>query len=120
MAKQKITQAQESPANADGWIPVTFTNSWVNYDTTTFGACAYRKDASGTVFLKGLVKTGTMGTGIFTLPAGYRPEKTCHIATIANGAFAGINIAYATGIVMAQYGSNVWFSLDGISFLGEL
>lgn len=48
-----------------------FQNSWVNvggsYDTAAF--CKI----GGITFIKGSVKTGTLGTTVFTLPVGYRP-----------------------------------------------
>lgn len=84
-----------------------------------FGAPArpvsYYKDAAGFVHLQGLVKSGVLGTTAFTLKAGYRPAGTLFLATVSNGAFGSLTIT-AAGDVVPGSGSNVWFSLDSISF----
>lgn len=98
-----------------------FTNSWVNYDGgTSFPVAAFYKDPTGRVFLKGMIKSGTVGTTVstakaFTLPAGSRPTKDTPFATVANGAFA-YGWVRSTGEVQPESGSNAWWSLDGISF----
>ena len=51
-----------------------FQNSWVNYyGGTTYDTAAFYKH-NGIVYLKGLVRSGTLNTTIFTLPVGYRPD----------------------------------------------
>jgi microcystin-dependent protein len=49
-----------------------FTNGWINYGGV-YGNLMFRKDPLGKVQLRGAVKNGTLGSSIFTLPAGYRP-----------------------------------------------
>lgn len=98
-----------------------FNGAWVNFDATTFPPARFYKDPSGIVRLEGLVKTGTIGTHIFDLPVGYRPEKWLHIATASNGAFGmleitGVNHATTPGRVVASAGNSAWFSLSGIEF----
>lgn len=99
-----------------GWTAVTFQNSWVNYDGN-YNQCAYLRDPAGFVHLRGLVKTGTIdgSASIFTLPVGYRPQYRELHSTFSNGAAARVDITTA-GAVIPSPGSNVWFSLDGISF----
>lgn len=101
-------------AVAEQWTAPSLTNSWVNFGSA-FNPVGYWKDNNGTVFLRGVVKSGVMGSSIFTLPAGYRPANRPLCATISNDAFARVDI-FATGEVMPQVGSNVYFSLDNISF----
>lgn len=94
----------------------SFENSWVNFDSSTQATAAYRIDALGYVHLKGLVKDGTVGDcAIFTLPAGYRPEKIIRFAVTANGAFGEVGVK-TTGLVRLGVGNNAYGSLDGITF----
>ncbi len=104
----------------ESWTAPTFQNSWVNYDTT-YNQVGYFKDKYGIVHLRGLVKSGTVGgsTPIFTLPEGYRPIKRCIFVTISNGSIGRCDVK-DTGEVIANNGSNSWFSLEGISFRAEL
>jgi hypothetical protein len=91
-----------------------FQNLWVNYDATHQQA-GFWKDPWGVVHLQGLVKTGTVPANIFTLPAGYRPALESNHVIAANDAFGRVAVK-ADGSVYMAIGSNVWTSLDGISF----
>lgn len=91
-----------------------FTGTWVNFGGTNESA-QYMKDTMGFVHLGGIVKTGTIGTSIFTLPVGYRPEEAKVFAVASNGAF-GVCTVNPDGTVVASSGSNVYFSLSGITF----
>ncbi|QDP44227.1 hypothetical protein KGG70_gp57 [Streptomyces phage Celia] len=66
------------PANDTGWITPTLINSWVVYGSP-YTAPAYRK-INGRVFLKGLVKNGSVGFSIFILPVGFRPPEYMHLS----------------------------------------
>lgn len=117
----------------NSWIEVgsggsapAFQNSWINYDNT-WESCAFRKDTSGYVHLKGLVKSGTIGTAtaIFILPVGYRPRtgRAMIFCCQTNQTIGRINIRNATGnegYVCCEVGNNAWVSLDGISFKAEV
>lgn len=94
-----------------------FENSWVNYDSL-HNSAAFYKDPFGIVKLKGLVKTGTIGTAIFTLPTNYRPDKYCVYPIIANDAIATLNVL-DDGQVVPTTGSNVWLSIDFVSFRAD-
>ena len=96
------------------WMAPTFENSWVNSGGSVNPA-GYMKDSLGFVHLRGSVKTGTAGTAIFTLPAGYRPAYKEVQVTVENGAIASIDIE-ADGLVSNQIGGNTALSLDGITF----
>lgn len=91
-----------------------FAGTWVNFGGTNESA-QYYKDPFGRVYLGGVVKAGTIGTTIFTLPAGYRPEEAKIFAVASNGAF-GICTVNPDGTVVASSGSATYFSLSGISF----
>ncbi|KAA3660334.1 MAG: hypothetical protein DWQ10_06915, partial [Calditrichaeota bacterium] len=92
-----------------------FQNSWENY-SNTFNQAAYFKDSMGIVHLRGLVKKGTIGTHIFILPNGYRPPKRELMVACTHPNIAGRVDIWNDGKVVAQGGSNLWISLDGITF----
>jgi hypothetical protein len=96
------------------WIAVSaFTNAWVNFGAPQFAA-AYRL-VGNRVYLRGCIKTGTIGTTAFTLPAGYRPQATVGFACASNSAFGQARVG-TTGAVVIDAGSNVQFFLDTIAF----
>lgn len=108
----------------DNWIAPTFSGTWANYDVTPgWSHAGYRKDASGFVHLRGLVKDGTANSTIFTLPVGYRPAQQEMFIVPASGGPARlrVNVAgtvytdAATGFVSA----NAYVSLSGIKFKAE-
>jgi hypothetical protein len=100
-----------------------FQNGWVNYDTAshndaTYQHAAYRRDVNGIIHLTGLVKNGTIGLPIFTLSGTNCPWFYQALPVISNNALARLTVQYVTPTcgVWAETGSNVWVSLDGISF----
>lgn len=114
------TDLVDGTADADWQIP-TLLNGWVNYSATPgYEHAGYYKDSAGIVHLKGLVKSGTVGSGyaIFILPAGYRPAEQHIFATISNSAIARCDVSN-DGWVRTPIGSNLWFSLSGLSFKAE-
>ena len=100
-------------AAMDPWIAPTLLNGWVNY-SSQYNPAGYFREA-GIVYLRGLVKSGTIGLSVFTLPAGYRPEFQELLVAVSNAALGRCDITVA-GAVLTTAGSNVWFSLDGITF----
>jgi hypothetical protein len=96
------------------WIAATLLNGWVN-DGTGYETVGYYKDEFGIVHLKGRMKSGTVGTQAFVLPVGYRPSLSISFAIPSNNLF-GQCVIQNNGNVIAMTGSNVSFSLDGISF----
>ena len=95
----------------------TLLNSWVNYGGSRKVA-GYYKDVIGIVHLEGVIASGTTTspTNIFTLPVGYRPTGgRVYFSTTSNGAHAS-GFIETTGLVYFESGSNVAFSLNGISF----
>jgi hypothetical protein len=103
---------------APPWIDVAagigFQNSWVNFGSP-FALAAYSCDAFGIVRLRGVVKAGTVGAVMFTLPAGFLPLSKLIFAADSNSAHGKVTIDSA-GNVMLAAGSNVNASLSGISF----
>ena len=91
-------------------------NSWVNFDTN-WQAARFIKDAAGVVHIEGLVKSGTIGQVIFTLPVGYRPAKEFLISTNSNNAVARMDV-YDDGTVVPADGSNVFYSIHVSFYVG--
>lgn len=57
------------------WLSVTtFLNSWVNFGGV-YRPAQYTKDPMGFVHVRGIVKSGSVGTFIFQLPVGFRPLR---------------------------------------------
>lgn len=97
------------------WTAPTLSGAWVNYGGA-FSTAGYRKDSNGVVHLRGVVKSGTIGTAIFTLPAGYRPSMDMIFPVISNSTIGQINVTASTGVVQCNIGNNASVTLDGITF----
>lgn len=85
-------------------------------------AAGYRKTLQGDVVLKGRIKSGSVGSAVFTLPAGYRPSEDRVFDVHAESSTASVIGAVtvkATGDVVVSLGANALVSLDGIRFLAE-
>jgi hypothetical protein len=89
-----------------------FTGTWANFGGS-YTPARFRKDALGKVYLDGLVNAGVIGTSIFTLPVGYRPDST-HWKYFDSGGYQ-FDIR-DTGQVTPQGGVNTHVWLGGISF----
>ncbi len=100
------------------WIAPTLLNGWVNQGGSTSPAGYYR-DAAGRVYLRGDIKSGTIGAAAFVLPAGYRPDFDTFRPVMTTGTYGYASVAASSGTVYAASGSNAGFDLDGISFLAS-
>lgn len=98
----------------EGWQAPSLQNSWTNYGSPHASA-GYCIDLMGFVHLRGVVKSGTIGAAIFTLPNGYWPSGQLLLPVISNGAIGRVDIN-SSGVVTATAGSNTYVSLDGIVF----
>ncbi len=106
------------PSSHTGWNALSLTSSWVVYGDI-FSTPQYTKTSDGVVHLKGLIKSGTIGSvPLATLPAGFRPSERVLSATVSAGGYGRIDIL-ANGQIHATTGANSWYALDGISFLAE-
>jgi len=88
-----------------------FENSWVNFSAADATAAFY-KDPFGMVYVKGMVKTGTIGLAVFTLPVGYRPTLSRNYATVSNNAFGRLLVDHTNGQVSVQVGSSLWAAIN--------
>jgi hypothetical protein len=125
-------------AGSEGWQPAALYDGsghlvcyWTNFGGGQSDA-AYFRDPAGVVHLRGLVKAhdgsevpcdvifGGDPNRIFTLPAGYRPDRQSIAATVSNNSPGRINVN-ADGRVAIETGypsfanAKQWVSLDNIS-----
>lgn len=121
--------APASPVDGDIWVDTstpTWTSftpggSWVTFETTptTYTPPGYMKDVNGFVHIRGLLKNGTTGTAIFTLPTGYRPTYQHSFVVQAGTGLARVDVL-ATGVVNVETyystGSSARLALDPIIF----
>lgn len=102
-----------------GWLTPVFQNGWVDYGGQWVPA-GYRR-ISGVVFLRGLIKSGTIPGDAFTVPVGFRVaiNEDRHIGAFSNTALGGVRV-YSDGRVrIGDPGSNAWFSLDGVYWVAD-
>lgn len=96
------------------WIAPTFSGTWVNYGSP-YENVGYTRDANRRVHLRGMTKSGTVGTSVFTLASGYRPANDEIFPVASNDAFGEV-IVKADGTVVVFVGDATFVSLSGISF----
>jgi hypothetical protein len=118
-------------STAEGWHYIgkpgepAFENGWTNYDgaatpiSANYQQAAYRLDSFGVVHIRGLVKGGTIGLPFFSLPFSYCPYWNRIFPAISNNAFSRVTVEYnpTPCHVFANFGSNAWVSLEGVSYL---
>lgn len=96
---------------------------WANYGGGFAGA-AYYRSVEGIVWLRGLVKTGTIGSTIATLPVGYRPagKRMFQVGGAGTGdASCRVDVMDDGSIIMRAVnglasGAVPYVSLSGIAF----
>lgn len=101
-----------------------FFNGWVQYEATRLAR--FTIDGIGWVRLNGLVKSGTVGAAAFQLPEKYWPDPD-HVETgksmifpcVSNNTIGRITVTI-DGWVIPHIGSNLWFSLDTITFKAKI
>ena len=104
-----------------------FQSAWVNYDPATihtnafFQHAAYYRDRLGIVHLGGLIKDGYLASTVFALPGmGLCPYYARTWAQISAGGVARVTLTHleptGTCRLVVDSGSNLWVSLDGISY----
>lgn len=102
------------------WSAPTLLNGWVNFGTP-YAAAGYYKDDMGIVRLKGVIKSGSTGLNIFTLPTGYRPAEQHIFSGVSNnGSYQLTRIdVHTDGTITMEAGGNSYLSLSNISFRAE-
>jgi hypothetical protein len=122
--KLKDSSGTVTPVGSGGggsisWTTVTsFANSWLDYGNASFYAVSYGKDSLGWVHLRGLLKSGTVGSAAFTLPSGFRPLKNVSFEVNSNESRGEVYVN-SDGTVVPQVGSNVYFFLNACYFQAD-
>ncbi|MEC0257652.1 hypothetical protein [Paenibacillus lautus] len=70
-----VLMNKKQDKDALGWITPTLLNGWVSRNTGFDAPLSYRKIEGLGVQARGIIQLGTTGV-VFSLPNGYRPEKT--------------------------------------------
>src|SRR5881227_1478499 len=99
------------------WITPALSSPWVNFGGTE-DTVGYWRDSSGIVYLKGVIKSGTIPSAIFFLPDGLKPLAIRRFPVYSNGALGFVTVA-ADGQVTVISGSNVSVELSSINFRAE-
>ena len=96
----------------------SFQNSWANEPSGIYFNLAFKKDSQGFVSLRGRIDSGSSGTTVFTLPAGYRPtfahvqniyaSDLTHVASLTVTSGGAVGVSYSAGTTSVF--------LDGVRF----
>lgn len=97
------------------WTAVTYSSTWVDYGSGFAGA-RYYKDTMGVVRLSGVTKSGTVGSTIFTLPIGHRPDYPLIYWVYTETGTAGRVDVNTNGTVVFASGNTAGVVLEGITF----
>jgi hypothetical protein len=102
----------------EAWSAPTLVNGWVNFGGVQ--AAGYMKDRMGFVHLRGNIKNGgtTVGTILFTLPAGYRPaaNEIFVVGTNTTETFQAIAIDPSGNVKLDTAANSALVTLSGITF----
>lgn len=93
----------------------TFENSWVNFGAG-WQVAGFWRDAFGWVHLRGLIKSGTVGSNAFTLPPGYRPKLSEAFGVDSNSAYGRVEVLADGSVIPKTPSNNAYVSLSGIKF----
>lgn len=121
-ALERQVSSLASALAGNAWIGVAAT---VGYAThwSDFGSgwpgVAYRR-VGDIVYLRGLAgqSGGTVGSAVFTLPAGYRPPagNGVDLIAISAGGVGNVDITTAGVVSLSAGTANNFLSFDGLSF----
>jgi len=105
----RITNLETATAKG-AWTTPTLLNGWLQYGSG-WQTLQYRK-IGDIVYIRGLIKSGTVPSTIFTLPTGFRPLAINQFVCMGNvSAVAYFNV-YTDGVVSAVQGNNAGFNVN--------
>lgn len=119
----KVTKLDNTPFCDTDWLPLPLANGWVDYGSP-YAPPGFRK-ISGTVFIRGLLKNGTVtnNTPLATLPAGFRPgyDQINPGQMVTPGTGVARIDTNADGTIMGRVGLVAgWTSITLTPFVAEL
>ena len=109
--QSRIAREERSGGGATppAWTAVTFENGWVNYGGTWEQASC--RKLGDNVSLRGLIRSGTVGATMFTLPAGFRPPEDLLFAVDTASGHGRLDVL-ADGRVLLTAGSNAYVGVN--------
>lgn len=93
-----------------------FLSSWVAFDATTDQIPGFWRDPFGWIHLRGVAKSGTVGSPLANLPPGFRPPSRERFVVISNDAVGRVDVEPDGDIVPLSPSNNTYVSLSGIRF----
>jgi hypothetical protein len=95
------------------WQKPTFLNSWVE---NASHPVHYRIDASGRVYLRGVISGGTVGTEAFVLPIGYRPTQFMTFPSVSTTANTTSRVTVDNNGRVTVAGDTGFVMLNAVAF----
>jgi len=92
-----VSGAVAIPNPTPAWVPLTFTGTWGNADTTNYNTAAYRS-IGDIVYLRGYVKSTSTDLTVGVLPVGFRPPKIVPFTAYGQAAPSGSQAAFRCGV----------------------
>lgn len=112
-ATRNVTTAPDAFPDT-GWLSPTYANGWVDFGSP---GSAYRRIA-GLVVVRGLVKSGTLNSTIFTLPVGFRPGAFLIFPSSSGQTFSETRLL-TDGTLSQSGGSTNGYHAINITFVAE-
>lgn len=92
-----------------------FLNSWVNFGSNWQDA-GFSRDGFGWVHLRGIIKSGVVGSAAFMLPPGYRPALSETFIVRSNGTTGGVEVLADGSVIPVAPSNNTYVSLSNVRF----
>lgn len=103
----------------EAWTTPTLLNGWVNYNLG-YEAAGYYKDIFGVVRIRGLIKSGSIGTFVvFSLPVGFRPTKDYIFTAFGESGLYRLDVKSSGDVMIISGGPGNAFVSITCSFLAE-
>lgn len=103
------------PPVQEPWQSLTLQNGWVNFGGA-YAPARYCKDSFGLVIIEGIIRNGTAGAIVATLPTAYRPQYQLAFQTAANDGVQGRFIVGTNGAITHLNGATTGTFLIGIHY----
>jgi hypothetical protein len=115
--KRDIVSIRNADKSLPDWITLTLIGAWAWFGLPEEVPAAWR-DSSGIVYLRGVIKSGTIPSNVAILPVGLRPGGKKRFSVVSNNAFGYVYIT-SDGVITLGAGSNVYVDLAGVCFRAE-
>src|SRR6185437_7859316 len=115
-----VTQGWKRALEVPKWIAPALLNGWVQYTDINgpWKPPGFMIDVTGRVYLRGMMKNGTINTSFFQLPEGYRPryrQLMCALSATNTGIYR-VDVTADGFVIPTAQTANNFASIDGLSF----